>query len=133
VGHIQLEVIEDFLSQATRLPTSRQMWFKNSKVEEVSWTLFFTSQKINGCDKGMPVSLLKARWHGLLAVLKQFVTCEGCFGLVFLYHLRLLMNFIGFVGQLRGGVNQLLPCLNNYASFKLFAETLNDDHNNAGK
>jgi hypothetical protein len=33
----------------------------------------------------------------------------------------------------RGGVNQLLPCLNNYASFKLFAETLNDDHNNAGK
>jgi hypothetical protein len=30
-------------------------------------------------------------------------------------------------------VNQLLPCLNNYASFKLIAETLNDDHNNAGK
>jgi hypothetical protein len=30
-------------------------------------------------------------------------------------------------------VNQLLPCLNNYASFKLFAETLNDDHINAGK
>jgi hypothetical protein len=24
-----------------------------------------------------------------------------------------------FVGQLRGGVNQLLPCLNNYASFKI--------------
>jgi hypothetical protein len=40
----------------------------------------------------------------------------------------------GVVGQLRGGgVNQLLPCLNNYASFKLFAETLNDVHNNAGK
>jgi hypothetical protein len=37
------------------------------------------------------------------------------------------------VGQLRGGVNQLLPCLNNYASFKLFAETLNDDHIKAGK
>jgi hypothetical protein len=28
------------------------------------------------------------------------------------------------VGQLRGGVNQLLPCLNNYAYFKLFAENL---------
>jgi hypothetical protein len=38
-----------------------------------------------------------------------------------------------FVGQLRGGVNQLLPCLNNYGSFKIFLETLNDDHNNAGK
>jgi hypothetical protein len=28
--------------------------------------------------------------------MKQFVTCEGHFGLVFLYHLRLLMIFIGF-------------------------------------
>jgi hypothetical protein len=39
------------------------------------------------------------------------------------------------IGQLRGGggLNQLLLCLNNHDSFKLFAETLNDDHNNAGK
>ena len=27
---------------------------------------------------------------------------------------------IPIVGQLRGGVNQLLPCLNNYGSFKIF-------------
>jgi len=44
----------------------------------------------------MHVSLLKTRWHGLLVVLKQFVTCEGHFGFVFLYHIRLLMNFIEF-------------------------------------
>jgi hypothetical protein len=40
--------------------------------------------------------MLKTRWNGLLAVLKQFMTCEGRFGFVFLYHIRLLMNFIGF-------------------------------------
>jgi hypothetical protein len=32
-----------------------------------------------------------------------------------------------------GGVNQLLPCLNNYSSFKLFAEIVNDDHIKEGK
>jgi hypothetical protein len=42
------------------------------------------------------VSMLKTQWHGLLAVLQQFLMCEGCFGFVFLYHIRLLMNFIGF-------------------------------------
>jgi hypothetical protein len=41
------------------------------------------------------MSMLKTRWHGLLAVLKQFVMCEGRFGFVFLYHIHLLMNFIG--------------------------------------
>jgi hypothetical protein len=33
----------------------------------------------------------------------------------------------------RGGVNRLLPCLNNYASFKKIHKALNDDENNAGK
>jgi hypothetical protein len=96
VGDIQVEVTEEFLGQATGLPLSGQKWFKNAKVEEVPWSLFFTSRKINCCDKGMPVSLLKTRWHGLLAILRQFMTCEGRFGFVFLYHIRLLMNFIGF-------------------------------------
>jgi hypothetical protein len=73
-----------------------QRWFKNCKVEEVSWTLLFQSRKITSCDRGMPVTMLKQRWHDLLMIIKQFVTCEGRYGLVFLYHLRLLMIFIGY-------------------------------------
>jgi len=96
VGDVKLEVTEEFLSQATGLPASIQKWFKNAKVEEVPWTLLFTSRKITSCDKGMPISFLKARWHDLLAMVKQFVTCEGRFELIFLYHLRLLMSFMGF-------------------------------------
>jgi hypothetical protein len=96
VGDIQLEVTEEFLSEATGLPLSGQKWFKNSKIDEVPWSLFMTSRKIECCDKGILVSLLKVRWHGLLSVLKQFITCEGHYGLVFLYHVRLLMHFIGF-------------------------------------
>jgi hypothetical protein len=86
VGEIQLEVTEIFLSEATGLPLIGQKWFKNSKLDEVPWSLFVTSRKIDCCDKGIPVSLLKVRWHGLLAVLKQFITYEGHYGLVFLYH-----------------------------------------------
>jgi hypothetical protein len=96
VGDIQLELNEEFLSSATGLPATGQRWFKNSKVDEVSWSLLFTSRKIVSCDRGMPLTTLKPRWHDLLAIVKQFVTCEGRYGLVFLYHLRLLMNFIGY-------------------------------------
>jgi hypothetical protein len=96
IGDIQLELNEDFISSATGLPAEGQKWFKNSKVDEVPWPLLFTSRKINSCDKGMPVTALKSRWHDLLAIIKQFVTCEGRYGLVFLYHLRLLMSFIDF-------------------------------------
>jgi hypothetical protein len=43
VGDIQLEITEEFLSEATGLPLSGQKWFKNSKLDEVPWGLFFTS------------------------------------------------------------------------------------------
>jgi hypothetical protein len=46
VGDIQVEITEEFLSQASGLPLSGKKWFKNSKVEEVPWSLFFTSRKI---------------------------------------------------------------------------------------
>jgi hypothetical protein len=86
VGDLQLEITEDFLSEATGLPLTGQKWFKNLKLDEVPWSLFVTSRKIGCCDKGILVSLLKVRWHGLIAVLKQFITCEGHYGMVFLYH-----------------------------------------------
>ena len=35
IGYVQLELNEDFISQATGLPAMGQKWFKNSKVEEV--------------------------------------------------------------------------------------------------
>jgi hypothetical protein len=69
---------------------------KNSKVEEVPWTLLFVSRKFTSCDRGMPISMLKPRWHDLFIIIKQFVTCEGRYKLVFLYHLCLLMNFMGY-------------------------------------
>jgi hypothetical protein len=88
VGDVQLELNEDFISLANGLPVMGQRWFKNSKVDEVPWSLLFTSRKITSSDKGMPIIALKSRWHDLLAIVKQFVTCEGRYGLVFLYHLR---------------------------------------------
>jgi hypothetical protein len=68
VGDIQLEVTEDFLSEAIGLLLTGEKWFKNSRVDEVPWSLFVTSRKINCCDKGISVSLHKVRWHDLLAV-----------------------------------------------------------------
>jgi hypothetical protein len=96
IGDIQLELTEDFMSKVTGLPLKGERWFKNAKLEDVPWSLFMASRETTCCTKGIPIALLKPRWHSLLLILKQFVTCEGRYGLVFLYHIRLLMNFIGF-------------------------------------
>jgi hypothetical protein len=96
VGDVQLEINEQFLSSATSLPATGQKWSKNCKVEDVPWTLLFQSRMVNSCEKGLPANMLKQRWHDLLMITKQFITCEGRYEFIFLYNLRLLMVFIGY-------------------------------------
>jgi hypothetical protein len=96
IGDTELELIEEFVSKAIELPSKGEKWFRNAQIEGVSWSLFMTSRKINYCVKGIPIYLVKPRWHSLLLILKQFVTCEGRYKLVFLYHIHLLIIFISF-------------------------------------
>jgi hypothetical protein len=70
VGDIHLELNEEFISSTTGLATTGQRWFKKSKVVEVLWPLLFVSRKVVSCDKGMPISTLKPRWHDLLVFVK---------------------------------------------------------------
>ena len=44
--------------------------------------------------KGIPISTLKNKWRSMLLILQKFITCEGRFGCMYVYHLRLLMNFL---------------------------------------
>jgi hypothetical protein len=96
VRDLQIEVTEHSLSLATSLPVKGEKWSKSYKVNDVPWTLLFRSRTVRSCNKGLPANMLKPRWHDLLMILKQFVTCEGRYGFVFLFHLRLLMVFMGF-------------------------------------
>jgi hypothetical protein len=95
-GDVQLEINEQFLSSTTSLPVTGQKWSKSCKVGDVPWTLLFQSRMVNSCNRGLPAKMLKPRWHDLLMIIKQFITCEGRYGFIFLFHLRLLMVFMGF-------------------------------------
>lgn len=44
--------------------------------------------------RGILVMDLKNNWRKLLLIFKKFVTCEGRFGNMFFYHVRLMMNFL---------------------------------------
>jgi hypothetical protein len=96
VGDLQLEITEQSLSLETSLPIKGQKWSKSYKVNDVPWTLLFRSRTVNSCNRGLPAKMLKPRWYDLLMIVKQFITCEGRYGFVFLFHLRLLMVFMGF-------------------------------------
>jgi hypothetical protein len=96
IRDLQLEVTEHSLSLATGMPVKGEKWSKSFKVNDVPWNLLFRSRTVRSCNRGLPASMLKPHWHNLLMILKQFVTCEGRYGFVFMFHLHLLIVFMGF-------------------------------------
>jgi hypothetical protein len=70
IGDLQLEVIEHSLSLATGLPVKGEKWSKRFKLNDVPWTLLFRSRTVRSCNRGLPASMLKPRWHNLLMILK---------------------------------------------------------------
>jgi len=43
---------------------------------------------------GIHVYALEEKWASLLLIIHKFITCEGRFGSMYMYHTRLLMNFL---------------------------------------
>jgi hypothetical protein len=96
IGDLQLQVSEESIAEAMGLSREGDHWFKNLKIKGIPWHLLMISRKSRYDVKGTPINLFKPRWHGLLLIIKQFITCEGRYGLVFLFHVHLLMVFLGF-------------------------------------
>ena len=71
VGDLQLEVTEHSLGLATGLPVKGEKWSKRFKVNDVPWTLLFLSRTVRSCNRGLPASMLKPRWHSLLMILSS--------------------------------------------------------------
>jgi len=44
--------------------------------------------------KEIPISALKNKWVNMSLILQKFITCEGQFGFMYVYHIHLLMNFL---------------------------------------
>ena len=45
--------------------------------------------------KGIPVYYVKEEWTTLLLLVQKIFTCEGRFGVLYVYHAKVMMHFLG--------------------------------------
>ena len=96
IGDLKLTVTEKTVATATGLPQEGERWLKNKSVDEQAWRIMLRNPGMDTIvfTKGIPVHALKEEWASLLLVIQKFVTCEGRFGSMYMYHAILLMNFL---------------------------------------
>jgi hypothetical protein len=66
------------------------------RVTSIPWGSLLASRKSQYHIKGMPLELFNTSWHNFLLIIKQFISCEGRYGLVLYFHIWFLMVFQGF-------------------------------------
>ena len=93
IGNLSLSSSEDFIAQVTGLPQIGEKWFKKQHMDEKAWTLYINkSRKAHNWIHGVARRWIKSPWDELAYLIQKYVTCEGRFSLVFLYHIRILQH-----------------------------------------
>lgn len=96
VRDLKFSVTEASITAATKLPQEGERWFKNKNFDEKAWRIMLRNpgMDIIVFKRGIPVTALDEKWTSLLLLIQKFITCEGRFGSMYMYHTWLLMNFL---------------------------------------
>jgi hypothetical protein len=96
VGTLELEVSEATIATATEIPNTGERWFKSMTLNAAFSKDFLKSEhQGDNLYKGVPRSHLVEGFDKMLKVIQIYFTCEGRFNMIYQYHIRLLLHFIG--------------------------------------
>jgi hypothetical protein len=96
IGKMLMLVIEKTITKAYRLVVGGERWLKKEHVVTKFVSQFILLDKKNlDWKRGIPRSWIPPEWHTALIVIHRYVTCEGRFSLVYIYHIRILMHLNG--------------------------------------
>ena len=95
VGHLSLQVIEESIACATKLPREGEWWHKHWFVPRAShnFVLNLEFRHVAGI-KGYHHSWINPEYINPLTVIIHLVTCEGKFSIFKSRHLHLLAHFV---------------------------------------
>lgn len=96
VGDLKFTIIEATIATTTILPQEGEIWFKNRGLDDQGWKVMLKNPGMDTSifTKGIHVHVIKEEWTVLLLLVQKFITCEGRFGTMYMYHARIMMNFM---------------------------------------
>ena len=83
-----MQVTEESIEITCNLPCDGEKWFKNKLIISKDVNQFLKLEhKDPNWAKGIPKDWIVDEWMESLLMLKRFITCEGCYSTIFLFHL----------------------------------------------
>ena len=90
-----LQFTEDSIAKVTSLLTDDKKWFKRTALKPSDFNhLLVSDHQDPDWRKGIPHIWVKQEFRDLIYLIQKYISCEGRFSLVFLYHLQLLAHLV---------------------------------------
>jgi hypothetical protein len=96
VGSLKIIVDEVAITATTSLPRSGQSRFKTTATKNLNFKAYLKEEfRNNAWKKSMSVSHLEDEWQDLFKGIQLYITSEGRYNKLMLYHFNLLDHFTG--------------------------------------
>jgi hypothetical protein len=96
VGSMEIRVDEAAIAAATSLPRTGQSWFKTTAPKNLNFRAYLKEEfRHKAWKKGMLVSYLEEEWQELFKGIQLYITSEGRYDKLMMYHFKLLDHFTG--------------------------------------
>jgi hypothetical protein len=96
VGPLEIQSDEAIIDSSTGMPRTGKNWFKTTITKNLEFRPYLKPEFQDIIwKKDIPSSHLENKWKNLLKSIQLYITTEGRYDRVMLYHFRLMDHFIG--------------------------------------
>ena len=84
------------IAEVIELPRTGESWFKTTITKNVEFRSYLKPEHKNIVwKKSIPTSWLEEKWQHLVKEILVYITCEGRYNRVIIYHFKLMNHFTG--------------------------------------
>ena len=96
IGKEEVQVDETLKVEVVELPKTGEKWIKTTIIKDVELRSYLNPEhKDVVWKKSIPSTWLEEKWQQLLKEILVYITCEGKYNRVMMYHFKLMNHFIG--------------------------------------
>jgi hypothetical protein len=96
IGQDEFQVDEALIAEVTELPRTGENWFKTTVTKDIEFRSYLKPEhKCLVWKKDIPMFFLEEKWKHLLKSILVYITCEGRYNRVMIYHFKLMNHFTG--------------------------------------
>ena len=96
IGREEFRVDEALIAEVAELPRTGEKWFKTTITKDEKLRSYLNPEHKNVVwKKIIPSTWLEEKWQQLLKAILVYITCEGRYNGLMIYHFKLMNYFTG--------------------------------------